>query len=66
MIVAWYYTDVILLKIHMMISIIKNVMIFGSYDKWVGLCIANHFYSLVVINESLAYKLISFSNFCFY
>ena len=44
MIVAWYDTDVILLKIHKMISIIKNVMIFGSYDKWVGLCIANHFY----------------------
>ena len=34
-------------------------MIFGSYDKWVGPCIANHFCWLVVINELLAYTLTS-------
>ena len=28
---------------------------FGSYDKWVGLCIANHFCWLVVVKELLAY-----------
>ena len=32
-------------------------MTFGSCDKWVGLCISNHFCKSVVVNKLLAYTL---------
>ena len=32
-------------------------MTFGSCDKWVGLCISNHFCKSVVVNKLLAYIL---------
>ena len=34
-------------------------MMFGLYYKWAGLCIANHFCWLVVINEILTYTVTS-------